>query len=146
MDIGGSSPFNKKQWVIKEWSMCNRVITVSSFLFVQGQTTHCFNAGNISCNLFPESSSHSDCHNSNIYLLAHDFKSEGEYQISPLTFSCWNEVNPLQTADVNVETTCLQWVWGQDWECRRLLLCGPWEWNIYYFTRSKCWLQPKHTF
>ena len=37
---------------------------------------HCFNTGNISCNLFPGSSSHSDCHNSNIYLLARDFKSE----------------------------------------------------------------------
>ena len=33
MHTGGSSPFNKKEWVIKEWPMCNRAITVSSFLF-----------------------------------------------------------------------------------------------------------------
>ena len=32
MHIGGSSPFNKKEWVIKEWPMYNRAITVSSFL------------------------------------------------------------------------------------------------------------------
>ena len=56
--------------------MCSQAITVSSALLVGGQTTHCFNTGNISCNLFPRSSSHSDCHNSNIFLLAHDFKSE----------------------------------------------------------------------
>ena len=43
MHTGGSSPFNKKQWVIKEWPMCSRAITVSSSLFVRGQTTHCFN-------------------------------------------------------------------------------------------------------
>ena len=76
MHIDGSSPFNKKEWVIKEWPMCSRAITVSSFLFVRGQTTHCFNTGNISCNLFPRSSSHSDCQHSNIYLLARDFQSE----------------------------------------------------------------------
>ena len=29
MHIGGSSPFNKKEWVRKEWPMCNRAITVS---------------------------------------------------------------------------------------------------------------------
>ena len=51
-------------------------VTVSSFLFVQGQTTHCFKTGNILCNLFPGSSSYADCHNSNIYLFARDFKSE----------------------------------------------------------------------
>ena len=56
--------------------MCNRVNTVSSFLFFRGQTTHCFKTGNISCNLFPGSSSYADCHNSNIYLFARDFKSE----------------------------------------------------------------------
>ena len=74
--IDGSSPFNKKEWVIKEWPMCNQAITVSSFLFVRGQTTHSFKTGNILCSLFPGNSSHSDCHNSNIYLLAPDFKSE----------------------------------------------------------------------
>ena len=31
--FGGSSPFNEKEWVIKEWPMCSRAITVSSFLF-----------------------------------------------------------------------------------------------------------------
>ena len=76
MHIGGSSPFNKKEWVIKEWPMCSWAVTVSSFLFVRGQTTHRFKTGNISWNLFPGSSSHSECHNSNIYLLARDFKSE----------------------------------------------------------------------
>ena len=76
MHTGGSPPFNKEEWIIKEWPMCSQAITVSSALLVGGQTTHCFNTGNISCNLFPRSSSHSDCHNSNIFLLAHDFKSE----------------------------------------------------------------------
>ena len=42
MHIGGSSPFNKKEWVMKEWPMCNRAITVSSFLFVRGQTACCY--------------------------------------------------------------------------------------------------------
>ena len=74
--IGGSSPFNKKEWVIKEWPMCNRAITVSSFLFVQGQTIHSFSIGNIFYNLFSRNSSHSDCHSSNIYLFVHDFRSE----------------------------------------------------------------------
>ena len=27
MHVGGSSPFNKKEWVIKEWPVCNRAIT-----------------------------------------------------------------------------------------------------------------------
>ena len=47
MHIGGSSPFNKKEWVRKGWPMCNRAITVSSFLFFQGQDIHSFNTGNI---------------------------------------------------------------------------------------------------
>ena len=51
--------------------MCNWAITVSSFLFVQGQTTHRFKTGNISCNLFHGSSSHSDCRPK-----FYDFKSE----------------------------------------------------------------------
>ena len=66
MHIGGSSPFNKKEWVRKEWPMYNRAITVSSFLFVQGQNIHSFNTGNILYNLFSRNSSHSDCHSSNI--------------------------------------------------------------------------------
>ena len=68
MHIGGSSPFNKKEWVITEWPMCNWAITVSSFLFVWGQTIHSFKTGNILCNLFPRNSSHSDWHNCNICL------------------------------------------------------------------------------
>ena len=76
MHIGGSSPFNKKEWVIKEWQLCNWVITVFSFLFVQGQTIHSFKTGNILCDLFSRNSSHSDCHSSNICLFARDFKSE----------------------------------------------------------------------
>ena len=76
MHIGGSSPFNKKEWVIKEWPMCNQAITVSSFLFVRGQTIHSFNTGNILYNLFSRNSSHSDCHSSNIYLFVRDFRSE----------------------------------------------------------------------
>ena len=78
MHTGGSSPFNKKEWVIKEWPMCNRAITVSSFLVVRGQNTHTqkINNGNILYNLFPGNSSHSDCHSSNIYLFVCDFRSE----------------------------------------------------------------------
>ena len=76
MHIGGSSPFNRKEWVIKEWPMCNWAITFSSFLFVWGQTIHYFNTGNILCNLFSGNSSHSDCHSSNIYLFVCDFRSE----------------------------------------------------------------------
>ena len=68
--------FNKKEWVMKEWPMCNRAITVSSFLFVRGQTIHSFNTGNILYNLFSGNSSHSDCHSSNIYLFVRDFRSE----------------------------------------------------------------------
>ena len=71
--IGSSSPFNKKEWVIKEWPMCNWAITVSSFLFVKGQTTHFFKTGNILCNLLSGNSSHSNCPSCNIYLLARDF-------------------------------------------------------------------------
>ena len=76
MNIGGSSPFNKKEWVRKEWPMCNRTITVSSFLFFQGQNIHSFNTGNILYNLFSGNLSHSDCHSSNIYLFVHGFRSE----------------------------------------------------------------------
>ena len=72
--IGGSSPFNKKEWVIKEWPMYNRAITISSFLFVRGQTIHSFSIGNIWYNLFSGNSSHSD--SSNIYLFVRDFRSE----------------------------------------------------------------------
>ena len=74
--IGGSSPFNKKEWVIKEWPMCNRAITVSSFLFLWGQTIHSFSIGNILYNLFSGNLSHSNCHSSNIYLFVRDFRSE----------------------------------------------------------------------
>ena len=76
MHIGGSSPFNKKEWVRKEWPMCNRAITVSSFLFFRGQDIQSFNTGNIWYNLFSGNSSHSDCHSSNIYLFVRDFRSE----------------------------------------------------------------------
>ena len=38
MHIGGSSPFNKKEWVIKEWPECGRAIAVSSYLFVREQS------------------------------------------------------------------------------------------------------------
>ena len=74
--IGGSSPFNKKEWVIKEWPMCNRAITISSILFVRGQTIHSFSIGNILYNLFSGNSSHSDCHSSNIYLFVRNLRSE----------------------------------------------------------------------
>ena len=74
--IGGSSPFNKKEWVIKEWPMCNQATTVSSFLFVREQTIHSFSIGNILYNLFSRNSSHSDCHSSNIHLFVRDFRSE----------------------------------------------------------------------
>ena len=60
----------------KKWPMCNRAITVSSFLFVWWQTIHSFNTGNILYNLFSGNSSHSDCHSSNIYLFVRDFRSE----------------------------------------------------------------------
>ena len=51
-------------------------ITVSSFLFVQGQTAHSFSTGNIWCNLFSRNSTHSDCHSFNIYLFVRGFRSE----------------------------------------------------------------------
>ena len=76
MHIGGSSPFNKKEWVRKEWPMCNPAITVSSFLFVRGQNIHSFNTGNILYKLFSGNSSHSDCHSSNIYLFVPGLRSE----------------------------------------------------------------------
>ena len=43
---GGSSPFNKKEWVIEEWPMCIRDITVSSLLFVRRQVVQSFKFGN----------------------------------------------------------------------------------------------------
>ena len=76
MHIGSSSPFNKKERVRKEWPMCNWAITVSSFLFFQGQDIHSFNTGNILYNLFSGNSSYSDCHSSNIYLFVRGFRSE----------------------------------------------------------------------
>ena len=90
MHTGSSSPFNEKEWVMKEWPICNWAITVSSFLFVWGQTIHCFKTGNILCNLFSGNLSHSDYHSSNIYLFAHDFKSENgmsSTEMSPMTAS-----------------------------------------------------------
>ena len=107
---GGSSPFNKKEWVIKEWPMCNRALTVSSFLFVRGQPIHSFNTGNMLCNLFSENSSHSDCHSSNIYLFVRGFRSENGILLMAtaqnLTVTkhnenlyemhvCWNNYNPI---------------------------------------------------
>ena len=77
MHIRGSSPFSKKEWVIKEWPMCNRAITVSSFrLSEDKKKIHSFNTGNMLYNLFSGNSSHSDCHSSNIYLFVRDFRSE----------------------------------------------------------------------
>ena len=58
--------------------MCNRAITVSSFLFFRGQDIHSFNTGNILYNLFSGNSSHSDCHSSNIYLFVRGFRSDVE--------------------------------------------------------------------
>ena len=86
MHIGGSSPFSKKAWVIKEWPICNWAITVCSFLFVRGQITHSFKTGNIVCNLLSGNSSHSDCFGCNIYLLSRDFVWKwrmGSTQMSP---------------------------------------------------------------
>ena len=51
--------------------MCNWAITVSSFLFFQGQDIHSFNTGNILYNLF---FGNSDCHSSNIYLFVRGFR------------------------------------------------------------------------
>ena len=76
MHIGGTSPFNKKERVRKEWPMCNRATTDSSFLFFRGQDMHSFNTGNILYNLLSRNSPHSDCHSSNIYLFVHGFRSE----------------------------------------------------------------------
>ena len=89
MHTGGSSPFNKKEWVIKEWPMCNRAITVISFLFVPGQTIHSFNTGNILYNLFSRNSSHSDCHSSNIYLCVILGLRMGWAQLR-----CWQQGHP----------------------------------------------------
>ena len=76
MHTGGSSPFNKKERVRKEWPRCNRAITVSSFLFVRGQNIYSFNTGNILYNFFSGNSSYSDCHSSNIYLFVRGFRTE----------------------------------------------------------------------
>ena len=89
MHIGGSSPLNKKEWVRKEWPLCNRAITVSSFLFFRGQDIH-FNTGNIWYNLFSGNSSHSHCHSSSIYLFVRGFRSENgmsSTEMSPSTAS-----------------------------------------------------------
>ena len=105
MHIGPSSTFSRKEWVIKDWPMRSRAITVSSFLFVREQTTHCFKTGNISCNLFPGSSSHSDWHNLYIYLLARDFKSENgmsSTKVSPTRAS----LAAVSAAELPLMPTC----------------------------------------
>ena len=73
MHIGGSSPFNKKEGVRKEWPMCNRAITVSPFLFVREQDILLILG---IFYIFSRNSSHSDCHSSNIYLFVRGFRSE----------------------------------------------------------------------
>ena len=70
-------PSVKRNEYWKEWPMCNRAITVSSFLFFRGQDIHSFNTGNILYNLFSGNSPHSDCHSSDIYLFVRGFRSEG---------------------------------------------------------------------
>ena len=125
MHSGGSSPFNKKQWAIKEWPMCNRVITVSSFLFVQGQgqTIHSFNTGNILCNFFSGNSSHSDCHSSNIYLFVRDFRSENgmnSTEMSPTRSSLAAESAEVCVAQTGIETALIL-------SSKALPLLGEWK-------------------
>ena len=74
MHTGGSSRFNKKEWVRKEWPMCNQAITVSSFCFSKDKIYILLILG-ISY-IFSGNSSHSDCHSSNIYLFVRGFRSE----------------------------------------------------------------------
>ena len=73
MHSGGFSPFNKKEWVRKEWPMCNRATTVSSSSFFRGQNIWDWD---ILYDFFSGNSSHSDCHSSNIYLCVRGFRSE----------------------------------------------------------------------
>ena len=61
----GSSPFNKQDWAIQEWPMCNRRIADSSFFFVQGKRRS-VKCGNILWSLFSGNLSQSNCHSSNI--------------------------------------------------------------------------------
>ena len=72
MHAGGSSSFNKKEWVKKEWPMCNWAITVSSFLFFRGQHIHSFNTGNI---LAQCSSSSLSCISPRTYISTSGFTS-----------------------------------------------------------------------
>ena len=68
--------FQQKGMSNKRMANVQSAITVSSFLFVWGQTIHSFNTGNILCILLFGNSSHSDCHSSNIYLFVPYFRSE----------------------------------------------------------------------
>ena len=68
--------FQQKGMSNKRMANVQSAITVSSFLFVWGQTIHSFNTGNILYILLLGNSSHSDCYSSNIYLFVPYFRSE----------------------------------------------------------------------
>ena len=94
MHIGGSSPFNKKEWVRKEWPMCNWAIAVSSCPRTNRQeetVIHSFNTGNNLYNLYSRNSSHSDCYSSNIYLFVHGFRSLPSLVISVYNSKIWTK-------------------------------------------------------
>ena len=119
MHNGGSSPFNKKQWVTKEWPMCNRAITISSILFFRGQDIHSFNTGNILYNLFSGNSSHSDCHSSNIYSLMRGFRNKKQTNKNqwqpwkPHAFFFWDPNAELKASGVPLFVTSKTLWWRQ---------------------------------
>ena len=76
MHIGGSSPFNKKEWVIKECQCAIRPSQSLLFCLSEDKQNILLTLGMSYIIYFSGKSSHSDCHSSNIYLFVRDFRSE----------------------------------------------------------------------
>ena len=87
LHTGGSSPLNKKEWVIMEWPLCNRNITVSSFL-------NCFTFGNI-CVVYPST------HPTQLFGVVYYPRTHPTPTAVVLTYICLNDILSLRRG----------WVW-----------------------------------
>ena len=108
MHIGGSLPFNKKEWVIKEWPMCNRAITVSSFLFVRvrrgARQRRCSGCGKRGGGKKRESCQHTNAPLDEFWATEHQFWGQLQnWTLSPSTVivvRSAREFRPLKTVKV----------------------------------------------
>ena len=102
MHIGGSSPFNKKEWVKN--GQCAIGLSLFLLFCLSRDKQHTVLKLGIFCNLFPGSSSHPDCHSSNTHLLARDSSEWDELNVANKgIFSCsvcsWITPNAHMTRD-----------------------------------------------